>query len=156
MSTRTQYYCATSLDGFIAEADDNLDWLTGYDGTFDGPGAEPMKGTYDRFYEDVGAMVTGSTTYQWVLNKVAEWPYAGKPVWVLTSRELPVPEGEGVDVRFARGDVREPRGLIRERPQQARMTMPERPSGFFSVLERPTGTRSFQSSRASFVSLPTL
>jgi dihydrofolate reductase len=107
MSTRTQYYCATSLDGFIAEADDNLDWLTGYTGTFDGPGAEPMKGTYDRFYEDVGAMVTGSTTYQWVLNKVAEWPYAGKPVWVLTSRELPVPEGEGVDVRFARGDVRD-------------------------------------------------
>ena len=41
MSTRTQYYCATSLDGFIAEADDNLDWLTGYNGTFDGPGAEP-------------------------------------------------------------------------------------------------------------------
>jgi dihydrofolate reductase len=107
MSARTQYYCATSLDGFIAEADDNLDWLTGYNGTFDGPGAEPMKGTYDRFYEEVGAIVTGSTTYEWVLNKVAEWPYAGKPVWVLTSRELPVPEGEGVDVRFASGDVRD-------------------------------------------------
>lgn len=104
---RTQYYCAASLDGFIAEADDNLDWLTGYEGAFDGPGAEPMAGTYERFYEDVGAMVSGSTTYEWVLNHVSEWPYARKPFWVLTSRELPVPDGEGVDVRFAHGSVRE-------------------------------------------------
>ncbi len=106
MSGRTQYYCATSLDGFIAEADDGLEWLTGYDGAYDGPGAEPMKGGYDRFYEDVGAMVSGSTTYEWVLNHVEEWPYANKPFWVLTTRELAVPKGEGVDVRFAQGSVR--------------------------------------------------
>jgi dihydrofolate reductase len=107
MSGRTQYYCATSLDGFIAEADDTLEWLTGYNGAYDGPGAEPMKGSYDSFYEDVGAMVSGSTTYEWVLNQVEEWPYPDKPFWVLTSRELPVPEGQGVDVRFARGSVRD-------------------------------------------------
>ena len=75
MSGRTQYYCATSLDGFIAEADDTLEWLTGYDGAYDGPGAEPMKGSYDRFYEDVGAMVSGSVTYEWVLNHVEKWAY---------------------------------------------------------------------------------
>jgi dihydrofolate reductase len=107
VSGRTQYYCATSLDGFIAEADDTLDWLTGYDGAYDGPGAEPMKGSYDRFYGDVGVMVSGSVTYEWVLNHVEEWPYPNKPFWVLTSRELPVPDGEGVDVRFARGGVRD-------------------------------------------------
>ena len=28
--TRTQYYCAASLDGYIAEADDTLEWLMGY------------------------------------------------------------------------------------------------------------------------------
>jgi dihydrofolate reductase len=33
--SRIQYYCATSLDGFIAEADDTLEWLTGYQGTYD-------------------------------------------------------------------------------------------------------------------------
>ena len=93
--TRTQYYCATSLDGFIAEADDTLEWLTGYDGR------------YDRFYEGVGALVSGSTTYEFVLREVAKWPYAGKPYWVLTSRDLPRPEGEGVDVRFAGGAVRD-------------------------------------------------
>jgi dihydrofolate reductase len=105
--SRTQYYAAMSLDGFIAEADDTLDWLTGYDGAFEGPDAEPMKGSYDRFYEDVGAMVSGSTTYEWLLREVADWPYEGKPYWVLTTRELPTPDGEGVDVRFAQGGVRE-------------------------------------------------
>ena len=91
MSGRTQYYCATSLDGFIAEADDTLEWLTGYDGAYDGPGAEPMKGSYDRFYDDVGAMVSGSVTYEWVLNHVEKWAYPNKPFWVLTTRELSVP-----------------------------------------------------------------
>jgi dihydrofolate reductase len=108
--SRTQYYCATSLDGFIAESDDTLEWLTGYEGSYDGPGAEPMKGTYDSFYDGVGALVSGSATYEFVLRELSEWPYAGKPYWVLTSRELPRPDGEGVDVRFARGSVRDLHG----------------------------------------------
>jgi len=36
---------------------------------------------------------------------VTEWPYRGKPCWVLTSRDPPRPEGEGVDVRFVQGSV---------------------------------------------------
>jgi len=108
--SRTQYYCAATLDGFIAEADDTLAWLTGYEGSYDGPGAEPMKGTYDSFYDGVGALVSGSATYEFVLREVADWPYKDKPCWVLTSRDLPKPEGEGVDVRFARGAVRDLHG----------------------------------------------
>jgi len=113
---RTVYYCASSLDGYIAEADDSLDWLLGYEGTFEGEGAEPGPmsegGAYERFYEGVGALVSGSATYEWILDHVdvaggGGWPYAGKPFWVLSSRELPVPEGEGVDVRIADGSVAE-------------------------------------------------
>jgi dihydrofolate reductase len=96
-----------SLDGFIAESDDTIRWLTGYEGSYDGADAVPMKGTYDEFYDAIGALVTGSVTYEFVINEVDEWPYAGKPCWVLTSRELPRPEGEGVDVRFAQGAVRD-------------------------------------------------
>ena len=101
---KTQYYCASSLDGYIAESDDNLDWLTKYDGAYAGEGVEPMKGSYDRFYEEVGALVSGSRTYEWLLDHIStsggSWPYAGKPTWVLSTRELPTPEGEGADVRI--------------------------------------------------------
>ena len=104
--SRTQYYCAASLDGYIAETDDSIDWLTGYQGSYDGPEAESAKmAGYNDFYEGVGALVSGSTTYEWVLKEVDEWPYKGKPCWVLSSRDLPLPEGDGVDVRVTRGDV---------------------------------------------------
>lgn len=103
--SKTQYYCAASLDGYIAESDDTLAWLTEYEGSFDGEGAEPAKGAYDRYYEGVGALVMGSATYEFVLDHLAEWPYKGKPTWVLSSRDLPVPEGEDVDVRIANAKV---------------------------------------------------
>jgi dihydrofolate reductase len=99
----TVYYCAMSLDGFIAESDDTIDWLTGYEPPAPPTGIEPagpeFPGSYEEFYKDVGAMVSGSVTYEWVLEHADEWPYDAKPFWVLTSRDgLPVPEGH--DVRF--------------------------------------------------------
>jgi dihydrofolate reductase len=103
--SKSQYYCASSLDGYIAEADDTLEWLTKYEGSFDGADAEPIKGAYDRFYDGVGALVMGSTTYEFVLRELSEWPYKGKPTWILTSRDLPKPEGEGVDVRIVSAKV---------------------------------------------------
>jgi dihydrofolate reductase len=110
--TRTQYYCAATLDGYIADVDDGLGWLFGYQGSFEGEGAEqgPMSegGTYERFYEGVGALISGSTTYEFVLDHLrdgGEWPYRGKPCWVLSSRDLPMPRGDDVDVRIVNAKV---------------------------------------------------
>lgn len=111
--SRTQYYCAATLDGYIAEADDSLGWLMGYEGSFEGEGAEPGPiteggGSYERFYGGVGALVSGSATYEFVLDHLdddASWPYKGKPYWVLSSRDLRVLEGDGIDVRMASGRV---------------------------------------------------
>jgi dihydrofolate reductase len=112
----TVYYCASSLDGFIAEADDNLDWLLKYQGAFEPEAAEPEPmsegGGYERFYEGVGVLVMGSVTYEWILDHLdvvggGEWPYRGKPCWVLSSRDLPLPEGDGVNVRIASAPVGE-------------------------------------------------
>ena len=107
MVSKSQYYCAASLDGYIAEADDSLAWLLDYEGSFAGDGVEPGPmsegGAYERFYEGVGALISGSTTYEFVIDHLGEdgeWPYSGKPYWVLSSRDLRVPEGEGVDVRI--------------------------------------------------------
>lgn len=109
---RTQYYCAATLDGYIADPDDGLSWLFGYEGTYDGEGAEPPPmsegGSYERFYEGVGALVSGSTTYEFVLDHMGEgdeWPYAGKPYWVLSSRDLPTPPDDEADVRIANAQV---------------------------------------------------
>ena len=112
----TVYYCASSLDGYIAEADDSLEWLLGYEGTFEHEAAEPgpmsESGGYEAFYEGVRALVAGSATYEWILDYLGvagggQWPYRGKPCWVLSSRELRLPEGEGVDVRIADASVGE-------------------------------------------------
>ena len=112
--SRTQYYCAATLDGYIADADDGIDWLVGYEGSYEGEEAEPSPmsegGSYDRFYEGVGALISGSTTYEFVLDHIGEdeggWPYAGKPYWVLSSRDLPRPPGDH-DVRIVKADVKD-------------------------------------------------
>src|SRR5687768_15233818 len=98
----TIYYTAASLDGFIATADNSLDWLF----RLEGEGNQD----YPEFIRDVGAVAMGSTTYEWILNyeKLLEddgkrWPYE-QPTWIFTTRKLPaVP---GADIRFVRGDVR--------------------------------------------------
>ncbi len=113
---RTVYYCASSLDGFIATADDSLDWLLGYEGSFEDEAAEPGPmsegGAYEDFYGGVGALVAGSATYEWILDHLGpagegRWPYPGKPFWVLSSRKLTLPEGEGVEVRVVDASVAE-------------------------------------------------
>lgn len=99
---KTQYYVASSLDGFIATADNSLEWLLRF--------GEPEGSSYEAFISDVGALAMGSTTYEWIMRhqvhpdspKPAPWPYR-QPAWVFTSRSLPA--FEGADIRFVRGDV---------------------------------------------------
>jgi dihydrofolate reductase len=100
---KTQYYTATSLDGFIATEDDSLDWLF--------PLGDLNETSYLSFIAEVGALAMGSTTYEWMLRHGDEvaavagspWPYT-QPTWVFSSRSLPLVEG--ADIRIVRGDVR--------------------------------------------------
>jgi dihydrofolate reductase len=101
---RVQYYTATSLDGYIADVDDNLDWLTRYAPPDPPPDLKRDTSSYDEFYAGIGAMIMGSTTYEWVLAHVDSWPYPDKPTWVLSSRDLPAPPG-GEDVRVVKSAV---------------------------------------------------
>jgi dihydrofolate reductase len=95
--SRTTYYTAASLDGFIADDQHSLEWLLHQDLDASGPL------NYDAFFAGIGAVVMGSSTYRWILrHEDGRWPYE-VPAWVMTSRELPDADG---DVRFASGDVR--------------------------------------------------
>ena len=96
------YYCAQSLDGYIARADDSIDWLTDYEGEFAGASELPLGDSYERFMDGIGALVMGSATYAFV-EALAEWPYPDHPTWVLTSRDQRVPDG--ADVRLVYGPV---------------------------------------------------
>jgi dihydrofolate reductase len=97
----TQYYTATTLDGFSAGSNNSLDWLFTRARDEDGPG------NYRDFIADVGALAMGATTYQWVLdyekdNPKWTWPYE-LPAWVFTHRDLPIVRG--ADIEFVSGAV---------------------------------------------------
>lgn len=94
----TQYYTASSLDGFIADPDHSLSWLLSRDIDPDGP----MH--YDGFIKDAGARAMGASTYQWVLDNAPEEWVSEPPCWVFTHREFPDPPG---DVRFTQEPVEE-------------------------------------------------
>lgn len=82
---RVRFYVATSLDGFIADGQGSVDWLAPYDARLYG---------YDKFFAEVGALVMGRRTYEAINALGEEWPYRGKPVFVLTSQSLgKVPHG---------------------------------------------------------------
>lgn len=102
--TKLTYYTATTLDGFIADPHDSLAWLLRQ--PQDEPAAGGGRFDYDAFIADIGALVTGSTSYEWVLAHLAStgeaWPYS-MPAWVMTHRELPAVDG--ADIRFASGAV---------------------------------------------------
>jgi dihydrofolate reductase len=100
-----RYYAAATLDGYIAGPDDDLDWLTKYEGSFEDADSDAGQAGYDEFYEGIGALVMGSVTYEWVLAHAGAWAYGGKPTWVLSTRELERPEGEEVDVRVVDAEV---------------------------------------------------
>jgi dihydrofolate reductase len=81
-------FIATSLDGFIARVNGDLDWLPA-------GGGEPHG--YDEFMATVDALVIGRKTFETVLT-FDTWPYGEKPVFVLSTRTLaPAPVGAVVE-----------------------------------------------------------
>jgi dihydrofolate reductase len=94
----TQYYVASSIDGYIADPAGSLDWLLQFS---DVPG---LAAHYETFMEDVGAVAMGSTTYRFLLDAGMDtWPYAAQRTWVFTHGELPV--FPGADLLFTQDDV---------------------------------------------------
>lgn len=103
---RTIYFTATSVDGFIADPDNSLDWL------FEVAREEGSdEDAFAAFYADVGVFAMGSTTYEWVLREEGfleqpdKWTeaFGGRPAWVFSHRDLPMVPG--ADLNKVQGDV---------------------------------------------------
>lgn len=94
---------ATTINGWIADESNSLEWL------FNLPGGDTPPD--DLLPKGVTVLVEGSTTYQWLLDhddllaNPEKWQqfHGDRPTFVFTTRELPVPEG--ADIRFVRGPV---------------------------------------------------
>jgi dihydrofolate reductase len=76
--TRTQYYTATSIDGYIADQDNSLDWLFEVE--------QRGRDMFGPFFAEVGAFAMGATTYEWALRSLPSFP--------------------GANINFVSGDVR--------------------------------------------------
>ncbi|MHA7986601.1 dihydrofolate reductase family protein [Rathayibacter sp. CAU 1779] len=100
--TRFRYYVASSLDGFIADRDNRIDWLTSRETGVEAD--DTAEAGIPEFIAGIGAAVMGASTYEFLLGLEpdADWGFT-VPAWVLTHRDLP--SATGHDVRFRSGDV---------------------------------------------------
>ncbi|MCC9654515.1 dihydrofolate reductase family protein [Rhodopirellula halodulae] len=87
MSADVSVFIATSLDGFIARKDGDLDWLDQANATV--PEGEDCG--YAEFMKSVDVLVMGRNTYQKV-RTFGAWPYGETPVVVLSQNTIEFPE----------------------------------------------------------------
>lgn len=70
-------YIASSLDGYIATDEHNLDWLFAVEGEGDNG--------YTTFYESVDTVLIGRVTYDWIIeHEKGDFPYKGKECYVFS------------------------------------------------------------------------
>jgi dihydrofolate reductase len=105
---RVTLYIATSVDGYVADAEGGVDWLEEFQTESDGN--EDVEG-FSEFFESVDCLVMGATTYEQVLS-FGQWPYDDRPTYVLTHRDLS-PATEAVE--FVARDVADLSTELRQR-----------------------------------------
>ena len=86
MTIKCSVFIATSLDGWIARKNGEIDWLTAPN-----PAGVGEDYGYKTFFDSVDALVMGRKTFELVLT-FGEWPYADKRVIVLSSGSPHIPE----------------------------------------------------------------
>jgi len=91
---KVSVFIATSIDGFIARKNGDIDWLS--DGSQEESGEDYG---YQEFIDTVDVLVMGRNSYEKVLS-FGEWPYTGKKVVVLSSRTLKAPAAIDSSIEF--------------------------------------------------------
>lgn len=89
-------YIATSIDGYIADRDNKLDWLQMV------PNPEQNDLGFSDFIDRIDAIVMGKNTFETVLGFGCAWPYT-KPVFVCSRTIKDVPEDLNGKVSIIQG-----------------------------------------------------
>jgi len=85
MKTKVSVFIATSLDGFIARPDGDIDWLD----RFDSPPNEDYG--FRKFFDSIDVLVMGRNTFEKVLT-FDTWPYGNRKVVVMSSGSPAIPD----------------------------------------------------------------
>ncbi|TCJ02081.1 dihydrofolate reductase family protein [Cytobacillus praedii] len=93
MSREIVLYIATSLDGFIAKENDDLQWLDDTEGEGDAG--------YTDMYQSIDTVIMGKKTYDYVIKHTETFPYPDKKCYVYTTSE----NGSNEYVDFVNEDV---------------------------------------------------
>lgn len=90
-------FIAMSLDGYIAQKDGNVDWLSGQE-----PENDDMM-TYQEFIRGIDTVIIGWNTYDQIVTELSpdEWIYKDLTSYILTHKELPDTE----NIKFVNENV---------------------------------------------------
>ena len=91
-------YIAVSLDGYIADSEGSVEWISGQDKN------EEMEDTITPFISGVDTEIMGKRTYDQIVPELSpdQWPYGEAMTYVLTHHS----EEEGTEnIRFRNMDV---------------------------------------------------
>lgn len=91
-------FIATSLDGYIADKNNEVDWLHAI------PNPDNLDMGFVQHMDSIDALVMGRNTLDLVLTLACDWPYS-KPVFVLSNTLETVPEGYEGKVSLVKGDL---------------------------------------------------
>lgn len=102
MKRKVILYIAASIDGFIARADGNMDWLDEVESDGDTG--------YSEFFSTIDTVIMGNTTYEEILGFDVPFPYPNTKNYVYSYAKT----GQNEFVEYVKGDVRELIELLRE------------------------------------------
>ncbi|ROV57487.1 dihydrofolate reductase [Vibrio ponticus] len=95
-------YIATSIDGFIADKNNQVDWLH----DTPNPNLDGSDFGFAAFMQQVDALVMGRNTFEMVASFDCDWPYT-KPVFVLSNTLSSIPSEYQDKVFLVKGDLKQ-------------------------------------------------
>lgn len=101
MDLKATVFIATSLDGFIARKNGDLEWLPGSDGSGDGEDYG-----YQDLWHAIDTLVLGRNTFDMVLG-FGQWPYDGKRIVVLSHSQPTIPDEIKASIEVLSGSAQE-------------------------------------------------
>lgn len=93
-------YIATSLDGYIADKNDGIDWLDMV------PMTDEVQSSFTHFMETIDALLMGRNTFEMVKSFGGEWPYT-KRVFVASNSMNSIPKGYDDKAELVKGSPTE-------------------------------------------------